>query len=100
MTQAARYSDKVFRYGGEEFTILLPHTSKDQAYSLAERLRNTVEKHKFILPDTGKASHITISIGISAFPDDAVSAQSLLKKADDALYKAKKNRNKVARYSD
>jgi len=100
MTSVARRNDKIFRYGGEEFTILLPETRREHALVLAERLRKSVEEHEFILQDSGEISHITISIGLSVFPDDANAVKPLLKAADRALYKAKENRNKVFSYAD
>lgn len=100
MTSVARRSDKIFRYGGEEFTILLLETRREHALVLAERLRKSVEEHEFILQDSGEISHITISIGLSVFPDDANAVKPLLKAADRALYKAKENRNKVFSYAD
>ena len=100
MTSVARRSDKIFRYGGEEFTILLPETEYEQALILAERLRTRVEKHKFILQDSGEITHITISLGLSMFPRDADAVKPLLKAADKALYKAKENRNEVVSYTE
>ncbi|MBT7783142.1 MAG: sensor domain-containing diguanylate cyclase [Anaerolineae bacterium] len=96
MTSVARRSDKIFRYGGEEFTLILPETDWEQALILAERLREAVEEYNFILRNSGESSHITISLGLSVFPDDADTPKTLLEKADKALYKAKENRNKVS----
>ncbi len=74
-----REVDLVCRYGGEEFVIMLSQTDKTGAQIVAERLRVQVSLY---LPTT-------ISIGVSAFPDDAQDSQALIEKADVALYKAK-----------
>ncbi len=86
-----RISDIVTRWGGEEFAILLYNTSLKQAERIAELIRNKVAEHKFRLIN----KHITISIGIStAQKKDTVA--SWFKRADDALYDAKKSgRNRV-----
>ena len=71
--------DIVFRYGGEEFTILLPHTPKEEAIATTRRIITLFRKK---MP-------ITISIGIASFPEDAQSEEELIKSADSALYQAK-----------
>jgi len=81
-----RPTDIVARYGGEEFAIILPGLSKWDAVSVAERLREGVER----------SLGITVSIGVASFPDDALDDDSLLSKADIALYEAKRQgRNRV-----
>ena len=90
LSVCSRDSDIVARWGGEEFVVMLPQTNIDQAVLVAEKLRATVEKHKF---DTVK--HITCSIGVSQF-HKRENKETLFKKADKALYKAKHNgRNRV-----
>lgn len=87
------------RYGGEEFTIIMPETDAAGARVLAERLRKRVEAYEY--PGQEKALHVTISIGISIFPDDATDKLMLIKKADDALYRAKEaGRNNTQVYSE
>ena len=90
-----RIFDVVSRNGGEEFSILLLDCSAAHAMEIAERLRKKVEIHKFDLTD--KVSiNITISIGISAYPDTTNEIDNLLEEADNALYEAKRSgRNKV-----
>ena len=89
LKSAARKQDSLYRYGGEEFALLLVETDKKEAYRLAEELRQTVERYDFpqkeILPD----KKLTISLGLAAFPDNANSKDSLLTYADQALYEAK-----------
>jgi len=77
---SVRGVDIVSRYGGEEFVIILPQADKKAAQIIAERLRVQV----------GLYFPATVSIGIAALPDDASEAEQLIKKADDALYQAKK----------
>ncbi len=83
--ECTRASDISSRYGGDEFAIILPHTSKEASKQIAERIRNKVLVHpKFLI-----YSRISLSIGIAAFPADADSPESIVQKADEALYKAK-----------
>jgi len=89
-----RSTDAVARYGGEEMTIILPHTTLDSAGYVAEKIRRAVESLE--LPVEGKTVKITVSIGVSAFPDSAAEQSQLIQEADSALYKAKENgRNQV-----
>ncbi|WP_457643260.1 diguanylate cyclase [Persephonella sp.] len=79
-----RNSDIFARWGGEEFMILLPIKNKEDALKVAEKVRKTVEKHRF--KDVG---HLTVSLGVSFFrKDDTI--KSLIRRADTALYTAKK----------
>jgi diguanylate cyclase (GGDEF)-like protein len=91
-----RRDDILARLGGEEFIILLPNTSLEMALATAERLRTAVE-HSPIKTDSGLIN-MTISIGISACSHkEAASLQELIRRADDAMYKAKDaGRNQVA----
>ncbi len=91
--QCTRTTDALFRYGGEEFTLLLNNTSFDGARQLAERIRETVQDTPCIC--NGQNIYVTVSMGISLFqPED--SQTSLFERADQALYQAKKSgRNQV-----
>lgn len=91
------------RYGGEEFSIILPYTKLSEAQMVAERLRKAVEKTKIDISKvnsdvTEKNIGVTISLGVAEYsPDD--DENTLLQKADKALYKAKENgRNRVESY--
>ena len=89
-----RSTDAVARYGGEEMTIILPHTTLDSAGYVAEKIRSAIENLK--LQVEGKVVKITVSIGVAAFPDSAGEQSQLIQEADSALYKAKENgRNQV-----
>ena len=82
------------RYGGEEFVIICPNTTKKQAFELAEKIRLEIENYKFMF--NKRVVNITISGGIAELTSYMKSASILLKKTDDNLYKAKNSgRNKV-----
>jgi diguanylate cyclase (GGDEF)-like protein len=95
----AREIDKVGRYGGEEFVLLLPGTVLDAAVTFAERLRESVAHREFTYA-TGKSLHCTMSCGVAAWPHPRVTnSEALIKAADDALYVAKETgRNRVVRF--
>jgi len=84
-----RLTDHVFRYGGEEFTIILPETDKRKSLIVARRLRITVATTKFLDKTALPTGHLTISIGIATYPEDAKDANQLIAKADECLYHAK-----------
>ena len=80
-----RSTDMAFRYGGEEFVILLPNTTSEDAKKLAKKLRTIVKKHTFENPKS-----ITCSYGITQYkPKESI--EVFFKKADDALYFVKNN---------
>lgn len=82
------------RYGGEEFAILLPETPKEEAETVAETIRKTVEKSIFDL--RRQKIKMTVSIGVASIPVDTLDTETLVQKADQALYQAKKSgRNRV-----
>ncbi len=86
--------DLVCRYGGEEFCVLLPDCSKEEAIELANSFRKKIESREIVL--RRQKTHVTTSIGIAVFPKDAIVREELILKADAALYKAKESgRNKV-----
>lgn len=96
-----REIDTVARYGGEEFVIILPETSAPEATLVAQRLRRSVEQAKFFAGSPRAVEHITISIGIAIFDQDAQFKRDLVEFADAALYAAKgSGRNRVVLYSD
>ena len=90
-------TDIVARYGGEEFAVLLVEIgAKNQAVGVAERLRAMVEHHKFTYEETQPGGSVTISIGVSCYPEDGLSSDELIRAADEALYRAKnEGRNRV-----
>jgi two-component system cell cycle response regulator len=85
-----REIDTVSRYGGEEFTALLPETDRRAAYQAAGRLVTAVATHSFTGKET--ALHVTVSVGVAGIPDEAVTApDQLVQAADFALYRAKQS---------
>jgi len=89
-----RGSDYSARYGGEEFAIMLPETGPDGALQMGERIRKKVESESFTWE--GQKEQITVSIGISIFPENGDELNPLISSADAALYQAKKmGRNRV-----
>jgi diguanylate cyclase (GGDEF)-like protein len=95
---SVRTEDIACRYGGEEFTIILPDVSQLVAMDRAESIRRAVETMR--LPVEGDVlGGFTVSIGVALYPADGESADLLLRRADQALYRAKRlGRNKVAQY--
>lgn len=89
-----RRSDYAFRYGGDEFVVVLPGIQGEKAMAAAERLRINIEKSNFIID--GEQIKLTISIGLATFPDHAKSHKEIIKMADEAMYCGKnKSRNIV-----
>ena len=90
-----RATDIVCRYGGEEMSIILPNTDKDEAFSTAQKICERVAAKKFKL--TGdKETHVTISLGVATFPFDGDTATAIIESADKRLYTAKSSgRNQV-----
>jgi diguanylate cyclase (GGDEF)-like protein len=93
----ARPVDLVARYGGEEFILILPQTSLAQAREIAEGVRQSVANESFSFgPDAAMQEHVTVSIGLSCFPQEATIASQLVRVADYRLYQAKEaGRNRV-----
>lgn len=92
-----REIDIAGRYGGEEFCVVLPDTSRAGTHYVAERIRSCVQKTPIQAYDTTVKT--TVSIGIATFPDDGQNIQELIDKADWALYRAKKTgRNTICTF--
>jgi len=90
-----RINDSAYRYGGEEFTVILPETNGEEAKTVAQRIRASLESENF-KPIPDKHAKITISIGVTQyFPKEELSA--FIRRADKAMYLSKKNgRNRVS----
>lgn len=91
-----REVDTVARFGGEEFVLLLPDTDKHGALAVAEKVRKLVEDERFFTEKGEPMGSVTVSCGVSTYPDDVGEMEDLIDNADIALYKAKHNgRNRV-----
>jgi diguanylate cyclase (GGDEF)-like protein len=91
-----RETDLLFRWGGEEFVILLAHTSADDAPALAERIRAAVEEHPFLENEPYHAVRVTVSVGTAGSTSYPIEPDVLLARADGACYRAKeRGRNRV-----
>ncbi|MGO1370603.1 MAG: diguanylate cyclase [Senegalia sp. (in: firmicutes)] len=82
-----RNTDIIARYGGEEFIVILPSTSKENGYLVAEKLRKIICSNSLL----NNPGDITVSIGVSAYPEDGQFKEEIIENADKALYNAKSN---------
>ena len=94
-------TDSCFRYGGEEFSILLAETGIDEALAIAERVRKTVEEYPFTLKTIHPDEVLTVSLGVTTMQKgDTKSSSALIQEADLALYRSKATgKNRVTGYS-
>ncbi len=91
-----RGKDLACRFGGEEFVIAMPDTDQELAFVVADRMRREVAAHPFVVAGGGVQISVTVSAGVSSISGAEDSVESMLKRADDALYAAKRNgRNQV-----
>ena len=95
LKRSVRATDIACRYGGEEMSIILPNTGKNVAHSTAEKICERVSSNKFKLQGDKEVS-VTISLGVSTYPQDGQTPSELIESADKRLYNAKNNgRNQV-----
>lgn len=103
LKQLIRKEDIITRYGDEEFVVVLPNTSEDNAFLFAERFRKDIERMEFIPAGEEERHLITISGGISTYPcfqDAEEDANTIIRYAEHALYNAKKRgKNKIVQFS-
>ncbi len=96
--KACREGDRVYRYGGDEFCLILPQATVGDAVDVAQRVRGAVRS---VLGNDGRAAAVRCSVGVAAFPADAVDRDGLLLAADRALYAAKRaGRDQIATAAD
>ncbi|WP_195939870.1 bifunctional diguanylate cyclase/phosphohydrolase [Romboutsia sp. 1001713B170131_170501_G6] len=99
LNASMRENDIVARYGGEEFAAVLPDTTEEDAIKIGEDIRNAIQQTKFEGQENQPNKNITISIGVSSYPNRAINKHQLINTADDALYRAKSfNKNRVESY--
>jgi len=100
LVQSTRKEDVVARYGGEEFVIVMPNVAEDEAVKIGESIRAQVESTYFENQEYQPNGNLTISVGISSFPEKAKDDDELIRSADDALYRAKFfSKNRVETYT-
>ena len=98
LTRINGVENTCYRMGGDEFVILVPHTSYDKFEDIIEGIRVVFNKPWFL---KGADYYCTSSIGVVTFPDEGETVQDLIRKADIAMYTAKKSgKNKIAHYTD
>ncbi len=89
LSEFSRETDYVCRYGGEEFSIILPQTARQHGLAIAERIREKIGKHLFSQHAIFKNLTVTVSIGLATFPTDAHNQGELIARADKSMYIAK-----------
>lgn len=99
LCKSFRKTDVVARYGGDEFVVILPETSKAQVRLIAAKLHKRVAGYPFGRCDSMPGNRITVSIGHATYPEDGSSADALLGHADQMLYNGKKNRGRFSPYA-
>ncbi|MBP7585014.1 MAG: GGDEF domain-containing protein [Spirochaetes bacterium] len=94
LTENLRMTDKIGRYGGEEFLIVLPHTSLENAAMIAEKLRASIEEESASAGELTRG--VTVSVGVSEIGEDTKDGHDLINDADIRMYRAKKEgKNRV-----
>jgi len=98
LREAVRDVDIPARYGGEEFTVLMPNTVEAGAFKMAERIRKTIEKTRFVFEN--QEVPVTISVGTASYPTDGTDKKTVIGNSDQALYHSKRSgRNRCTAYS-
>jgi diguanylate cyclase (GGDEF)-like protein len=90
LRNATRGCDVICRYGGEEFAIILPETSKEEAVIVCERIRKSVAMTLMVDEEENAVGTISVTIGLASFPEDADNKDDLIERADKALYQGKR----------
>jgi diguanylate cyclase (GGDEF)-like protein len=99
LERSKRDEDILSRYGGDEFTLIIPESSQNETYTIARRILENVESFELTAPD-GTATSMTVSIGIAQFPEHSKNDKELFDIADAMMYKAKYEGKNSVRYPD
>ena len=101
LVENLRTTDIVSRFGGEEFAVLLLDTGRSDTIAVAEKLRESIARERFVNEEGIALKQVTISLGVALCPEDAHSPATLLSRTDRALYAAKaRGRNQVVLWSE
>jgi two-component system, cell cycle response regulator len=101
LTDHGRCTNVCARYGGEEFVVLIPEVDKRGAHTVAEKIRKMVEEYPFRGGGSQPLGTVTISLGVAGYPGDGADSQTLIARADQALYAAKQEgRNRVCGWAE
>lgn len=95
MAKSVRKSDFIFRYGGDEFLLILPATNSNGASKTAAKIKENMKRVSLSTPQGGKYEGVDSSIGIASFPESAKDETGLLAASDKAVYEAKEKRDHV-----
>ncbi len=99
LTESLREVDISARYGGDEFTVILPNTNKKGSLAIAEKIKNNIKSMPFKFK--GVELNVTLSMGIATYPENAADNETLIERADRALYESKnQGKNRVIHYED
>ncbi|PAB58388.1 diguanylate cyclase [Anaeromicrobium sediminis] len=100
INKSVQGNDLIFRYGGEEFAVLLDNYTSEESFGIAEEIRINIVRSRILQKYSGDLP-VTISIGLASYPTDSLDAKDLIEKADKALYFAKQNgRNQCCIYKE
>ncbi len=91
LMQVMRETDFLSRYGGDEFAVILPEASREDALAVAVKIRYTLEKYLLLLPNDERRRMLSACVGIAVYPEDATDPEQLIQVADTRLYRAKRN---------
>ena len=89
LKEVLRKNDLIYRYGGDEFVLIIPHADKETSQKIGERILKKVKNKEFVYPGSTQCCRLTVSIGIALFPENGKSRQDILALADKMMYAAK-----------